>query len=249
VPKPRKYRWVCPLCGAGVHLGARPHQDATGRYCLPCSVATDRLVRRVCPVLEKRREAAQERQQRRQKAKRAARARSKKSAAQRAVERAEAHAKRLGFSQIGDDTIHGWFLLLRRLPWGCAMSHCSLTIRYGNKARHAVPWTSGHAWYESGEITITVAKPDPAYPVLRQKAEVLQTILHELAHPASWMSHDGDDGKGHGWPFKRALLLATEKLVGREIDCAIDASVNDVDQAVTDAVHEWLQERTNVRND
>lgn len=58
--KPRRVRWECPN---GLHpavLGStRPLAEATVRFCLPCSEAEGKLVRRVAPALERKRVARQ----------------------------------------------------------------------------------------------------------------------------------------------------------------------------------------------
>lgn len=50
----RRYRWVCPDCGAAKLGGARPRAEAVVRFCLPCSKRTGYLVRTASPVLAAR---------------------------------------------------------------------------------------------------------------------------------------------------------------------------------------------------
>jgi len=241
--KPKQYRWVCPQCGAGKLAPSRPRKDDVRRYCLPCSERTGRLVERLSPALERQRREKEERRRSRDKRKRAAktraRARNREARAEWIVEREIA----LGFAQDGGkDSIHGWFRRLRKLKaWGCKMSHCSLRVRYSDTDRHAHPWTSGHAWLEEGEIVITAAKPRAGYPTLRQKAEVIQTLLHELAHPAAF-GRFGHEGTNHGPEFKRTLLEAAEELTGRVADVTVEHATYDVDQEVVDMLHLWLME-------
>lgn len=47
-----KLRWKCPRCERGTNAPQRMRTDDVRRFCLPCSTATGRLVRRVCPVME-----------------------------------------------------------------------------------------------------------------------------------------------------------------------------------------------------
>lgn len=54
--KPKQARWVCPLCEHGKLAPTRPRMDDVRRYCLPCSEQTGRLVKRVAPALERKRE-------------------------------------------------------------------------------------------------------------------------------------------------------------------------------------------------
>lgn len=49
-------RWVCPSCG-DARLGPRtPRMENIVRYCLPCSGAEGKLVKRAAPTLERQRE-------------------------------------------------------------------------------------------------------------------------------------------------------------------------------------------------
>jgi predicted SprT family Zn-dependent metalloprotease len=241
MPKVKRYRWVCLGDHPGILAPSRMRQKDIRRYCLDCSIAAGELVERFCPSLDRLRQAADDRRKARDKrkrvAKRRARDRNREARAQWIVEREIA----LGFTQDGGkDTIQSWFRQLRRLKaWGCKMSHCSLRVRYSDTDRHAHPWTSGHAWLEAGEIVITAAKPRAGYPTLRQKAEVIQTLLHELAHPAAF-GRFGHEAATHGWEFKRTLIEAAEELTGRVADVTVDHAVYDVDQEVVDMLHLWL---------
>lgn len=59
-------RWSCPnVCGS-VLGPERPRKDAVCRYCLACSMRSDRLVPRIPVVLEKRRMAAREKRKERE---------------------------------------------------------------------------------------------------------------------------------------------------------------------------------------
>lgn len=51
-------RWVCPTCNGGALAPERPRKNDVRRYCLPCSKRTGKLVERVAPVLQARREKA-----------------------------------------------------------------------------------------------------------------------------------------------------------------------------------------------
>lgn len=66
----KRYRWVCPECGAGKLLGKQPPLNLTDRYCLECSKTTGMLVARTCPVLDRKRKAGRERSKARAKKKR-----------------------------------------------------------------------------------------------------------------------------------------------------------------------------------
>lgn len=49
-------RWVCPVCHVGKLAPSRPRKNDTRRYCLPCSGESTRLVERVAPALETKRQ-------------------------------------------------------------------------------------------------------------------------------------------------------------------------------------------------
>jgi hypothetical protein len=58
---PRQVRWACPLgAHAAVLAPTKPRADDVRRFCLECSKGSGRLVRRVAPVLEKKRETRKE---------------------------------------------------------------------------------------------------------------------------------------------------------------------------------------------
>lgn len=57
----KKFRWICPECGSGKNIGARPRRNASDRFCFPCSERVGVLVERACPVLDRKRGAGIER--------------------------------------------------------------------------------------------------------------------------------------------------------------------------------------------
>jgi hypothetical protein len=92
--KPANRRWTCPLCGAGRHApGKRPHAEDSRYFCFPCSESTGRLVRLVCPALERQRARKAETRKRREARKaEAARRRDERERAKRA-RAADQHAE------------------------------------------------------------------------------------------------------------------------------------------------------------
>jgi hypothetical protein len=52
----KQVRWKCSLCDDGLLAPTRPRKNDVRRYCLPCSAKSGRLVDRVAPSLEKKRE-------------------------------------------------------------------------------------------------------------------------------------------------------------------------------------------------
>jgi hypothetical protein len=67
----KQARWTCLNCGEGGLAPTKPRRDDVRRYCLPCSAKTGRLVERVSPSLERRREAQAARTRERSKKKKA----------------------------------------------------------------------------------------------------------------------------------------------------------------------------------
>jgi len=53
----KQVRWKCTICNSGVLAPSRPRKDDVRRYCLQCSGKTGKLVERIAPSLEKKREA------------------------------------------------------------------------------------------------------------------------------------------------------------------------------------------------
>jgi len=70
VTNKRQARWTCLTCGEGGLAPTKPRRDDVRRYCLSCSAKTGRLVEKVAPSLEKKREAQTARTQERSKKKR-----------------------------------------------------------------------------------------------------------------------------------------------------------------------------------
>ena len=51
-----RVRWTCPLCSKGALGPTRPRKNNAVRYCLPCTAKTGKLVERICPALENKRQ-------------------------------------------------------------------------------------------------------------------------------------------------------------------------------------------------
>jgi|APGre2960657404_1045060.scaffolds.fasta_scaffold76736_2 hypothetical protein len=66
----KQVRWKCEKCDDGLLAPTRPRKNDVRRYCLPCSAKSGKLVDRVAPSLEKKREKRTAIVQQKQKAKR-----------------------------------------------------------------------------------------------------------------------------------------------------------------------------------
>lgn len=52
----KQARWQCPQCQTGILAPTKPRKNDTRRYCLPCSAKQGKLVERIAPALQAKRE-------------------------------------------------------------------------------------------------------------------------------------------------------------------------------------------------
>lgn len=152
----KRVRWECP---AGEHPGVlgstRPLADATVRYCLPCSEAEGRLVKRVAPALERKRAA---------KTAVATERRKSKAEREREAKRAErVLVVREVDGSLGEVDVRRTVDRMMRLPALREFSERSCPY-YGLSApdvtlrrSRSKNYTSGHAWYGTWAFTVTAA--------------------------------------------------------------------------------------------
>lgn len=166
---PKRIRWQCP---AGKHpgeLGLRqPRKDATVRYCLPCSVETGRLVRRVAPALERTRAAGTERSKVRQ-------ARKRATAATARDRRRVALKERYTFE--GHDLNEELTRLCRLRVFGGSTGRLARRRPRFDVAifKRAPRTTFGVAWPDEWRFKLN------RYPG-QDWADVRETMVHELVH-------------------------------------------------------------------
>jgi hypothetical protein len=107
--------------------------DDTRRFCLPCSAKHGRLVRRVCPSLERSRSASSARS-------------AERAKRQRERERAKARS--------WPEVLHLYHERWSKLSaWGMKLGHTKLQVR----TRRANRCCTGHAYPYGGRITMTVS--------------------------------------------------------------------------------------------
>jgi len=163
----KQARWKCPQCEDGLLAPTRPRKDDVRRYCLPCSSAKGRLVERIAPALEARRElrAASTREKVRQK-RQVARRRAEPAKLQ---ERCDAIRERI----IRKEAERIWKLMAE---WHKGKPLPRINIVRGRN------WGSqyGYAQPSWGQIQVNV---DACQDGLRSK-RVWQVLAHELAHIA-----------------------------------------------------------------
>lgn len=189
--KTKQARWVCPRCEHGRLAPTRPRRDDVRRYCLPCSEATGRLVERMAPALERKREARSE-----------ALADRRKRKTQRERERQEAY-----FTVDGINLEREMRRLCRlkafRKSNGKPMKPPKLIVKRMSKQP-----STRYGWCKYWERTICVI----AYPGIT-KYDALETLLHELVHNFEGRS-DYDVHPAHGDFFKRRFRDAMKEAYG-----------------------------------
>lgn len=149
-------RWVCPACGDGKLAPSRPRRDDVRRYCLRCSEESGRLVARVAPALERKR---QERSARL--------AERRKVAARREAERERARHTVAGI-ELREEMAR-----YLRLPLFHAMRRRPPKLTVRRRTQH--PSRLGYASPWRNEITVC------DYPGCTEH-DVRETLLHEMVH-------------------------------------------------------------------
>lgn len=194
--KPRRVRWECPN---GLHpavLGStRPLAEATVRFCLSCSEAEGKLVRRVAPALERKRERAVaktsvERQSRRERERTAARRKRFASCLEPDGSSGEVDVRRTLERMVRLPTLQAALRDDGR-TW-LAARDVEFTLHHGSRAG-----CGGRAWPGS-RVHFTVG---PGCP----RAQVEELILHELAHYLL------PSGVHHGQRFRSTLMAAARE--------------------------------------
>lgn len=190
----KRVRWECPN---GIHpavlSSSRPALDSIDRYCMPCSMASRKLERRVAPALERKREAAQAVSATKAKAKRAreAKARERKKAAEKAR-----------FTVEGVDLRDEMTCLLRLKAWNGKFGRPPFRHRpelvISRRTQHP---TSRMGYAEPWRWRITIA----TYPG-QTLADAREVLVHELTHLV--VGHQPGSRAWHGADFKKTMLAA-----------------------------------------
>jgi hypothetical protein len=200
-------RWVCPSCKAGSNAPSRMAPDDVRRYCLPCSSQAPKLVRRVSPALERQRAQAA--------AKAADKAKAKRDAAARKRAKKKAFEDQRRFI-MGYDVLalmKRWYGLK---SWDRSQEACGrprmpsrlpeFVVRRGKGSV-----ISAHACRGYHRMTMTVPLAWDENPTPARVADLLVTIVHELAHlfaPAR-ANHDRD--------YNRQFCRAVHAIWGSDV--------------------------------
>ncbi len=214
--KPKQYRWECPLCNAGKLASSRPRMDDVKRYCLSCSEETGRLVSRICPALERRREQRAQAGARRAASKRATASRHK---------RAEKDAQRRVETLHGVD-IRAEFKRLERIfpQLGFVYLHIG----------------GGHYASQGGELRIDLY-PEGVNGIgdSGSALSVVHLLAHEVAHSLAPPVR-GDNGSRvcHGPNWKRAFAEILLRAYNTEISWGAVPDGYAIDRRVSSALRE-----------
>lgn len=181
--------WTCPLCPSRKQGPEKPRLDATVRFCLSCSAKSDRLVKRVCLALEKKREKL--------KASRKASQDRKRETQKRARERKDQQADQK-FLWAGADLRVLW-AQMQELPFAAALLKKTPTLKIRQCSRPPRSQV-GVCWYLDHRVQVSVWKG------LRM-ALLVDTMIHELSHLVSVAQYGDEDGTGHKHAFKTTYSL------------------------------------------
>lgn len=230
-------RWVCPTCNGGALAPERPRKNDVRRYCLSCSKRTGKLVERVAPVLQARREKAA-----------ALRSERTQRLAQRETEswtvagidvRALAHDCWVALGHVVDEFFAARRLFRAALPQVILRRRRPRRWKYIGSdgeytrvmpARGTSGWARGHS-----RVTLLVNPECDA-------AGLLSLVVHDLAHcmHCCLRRNRADrtlDGP-HGDTFNRLMVNAAARLWGVTIGIGrpgYDAT-NALEQALRDKV-------------
>ena len=185
----KQARWKCPQCGAGILAPTKPRTDDVRRYCLPCSAKGGRLVERVAPALEAKREKrtafiSEKARQKRQVARR-------REQPKKMQERCDAIRKRM----IEKEAERIWKLMA---DWHKGKPLPRIEIVRGRN------WGSQYGYAFNGWYRIQV-NVDAEQSKMRSK-RVWSVLAHELAHCACPPIYTGGKNRDtHHREFYRCL--------------------------------------------
>lgn len=217
-------RWLCLNCGDGINAPQRMGQFDPRRYCLSCSAkpGVKHLIVRVCPTLERKRK--------------------RKVASRKAkISKTKAKIELLPWRDRNDLIRHEYNRLGRLSVWRHCMYHWKPMLQIRRSRERQRHFVSGHAGSD-GEVCITLgAKSD--------KADICETLVHELAHFATWDSRysmrqaDRNWHDNHGDKFRSVLVEAIQVAYDIEPLQEIPESMHELDNAFKDAIRTAMQKR------
>lgn len=190
----KNVRWKCPLCDNGLLAPQRCRMNDVRRYCLNCSEETGKLVERVAPALEKKREQAKEKRKEKTKA-----TRQKKAVVRTAIrEQVTEEKKRQAIFEKEADKI---WKLLEPFHQNC-LKRPTIRIVTARQDRGA----SGLYQWGVNVASVRITKEHDVENFVRDWT----VLAHELCHAATPRTVRAEEGK-HGRTFYKMLRHVAEK--------------------------------------
>jgi len=184
----KQVRWKCEICDNGLLAPMKPRKNDVRRYCLPCSAKTGKLVERVAPSLEKKREQRSTIMREQNKVKR------ERTAAklQPLKERQKREAQRQRIFEKEADRI--WSLFF---PNGTTRKRPRIKLVYSHGDGVSGMW---NGW----EVLVRIPRNSTG------GATEWETLAHELCHAVVGSRYDNSEG-AHGRTFYTTLKPVIEK--------------------------------------
>lgn len=232
----KQARWKCPQCDDGVLAPTRPRMDDVRRYCLPCSAKHGKLVSRIAPALEAKREQAVE--------KRREKARHKRQVARRRANTPRKQAHRT-YSREGE---HGmplkkecarlWKMLAKMPPTFHGARRAISTVTKSNPPQIKL-MERGWRVDQDGSLLVRGGYAGLAYMgrgfITVKPCVSWGTLAHEIIHMAGYPYHDEAFYKALKWlterRFKTRIDFSTVTRYGYAVDHLIRAQIRDLVKA------------------
>ena len=166
--RPRRTRWVCPVCEDGKLGPRKPRKENIIRYCLSCSEKAGKLIERTTPALDRQRKARAEKSAE-QRSARAKREREKEKRRTHVVLR-DAAGRVVELDPVKET---------KRLAKKAGIAHVRVTWN-----RRADGFNTGRA-STRGRVHLSIGS--------RSLEQFCSLMAHELAHfNTPWDEHHGD---------------------------------------------------------
>jgi hypothetical protein len=184
----KQVRWKCGICDHGLLAPTKPRKNDVRRYCLACSSKTGKLVERVAPSLEKKREqrSAVVKEQNKVKRERTA------TKLQPLKERKKREAERQRIFEKEADRI--WALFF---PNGTNRKRPRIKLVYSHSRGVSGLW-------DGWEVLVRIPRSSVG------GAQEWETLAHELCHAVVGSRHRDNEGS-HGRTFYTTLKPVIEK--------------------------------------
>jgi hypothetical protein len=184
----KQVRWKCGFCDHGLLAPTKPRKNDVRRYCLPCSSKSGKLVERVAPSLEKKREqrSAVVKEQNKVKRERTA------TKLQPLKERKKREVQRQRIFEKEADRI--WALFF---PNGTTRKRPRIKLVYSHSRGVSGLW-------DGWEVLVRIPRSSVG------GAQEWETLAHELCHAVVGSRHRDNEGS-HGRTFYTTLKPVIEK--------------------------------------